>query len=526
MAVRHLLYFTAEDHYLYRSEGKKLELEATFAGGDQGLAEFTERLRGQRGALYAVVADLAGEDFHEDQIPLLRGGDREAVLARRLAQRYRDTRLAAALSLGFVAGADRRNERLLLASFTNTQQFGPWLDALEDAGTRLTGVYSIPLIAPLLADKLNARGRTFVVSVDRAGLRQSFVEDGKLRFARLERTGEMEPQALATFARSETLRLAQYLSTLRTLPRDGAPIQVLVVAPEGQRAVFEQTLVSDARLVFRTVDLREATRAAGLAAMPAGAGAEALYLQLAARKAPREQFASREDRKRFFVWQLQRGVVAAGALGFAACALVAGYKWLDVLAVRDRAGQQQRAAQNAANEYQRITRGFPVTHTSTDNLKAAVVEFRRIAQGTASPDAAFAHVSAVLERFPQVEIEAINWSVGKPAERRAAGATPTKPAAPAPAAAPGAEPRSEDSVILEVTGRINATQRNDYRGITAQVQRFAAAFGPAGYEILRTQLPFDITPEGTLTGDIAASDIGGETGEAPRFIVLLAKRLP
>src|SRR6185436_15494615 len=263
MAARHLLYFTAEAHTLYRSEGKKLELEATFTGDDQGLAEFTERLRGQRGALYAVVADLAGEDFHEDQIPFLRGSDREAVLQRRLAQRYRDTRLAAALSLGYVASADRRNERLLLASFTNTQQFGPWLDALEDAGTRLSGVYSVPLIAPLLADKLRARGRSFVVSVDSAGLRQSFIEDGKLRFARLERTGEMDSQGLAAFVRSETLRLAQYLVTLRALPRDGAPIQVAVIAPPGQRAMFEQTLVSDARLVFRTIDLQEAANAAG-----------------------------------------------------------------------------------------------------------------------------------------------------------------------------------------------------------------------------------------------------------------------
>jgi len=91
-------------------------------------------LRGLKGELFCVLIDVAGEDFHEDQIPFLRGSDRDAVLQRRLAQRYRDTRLAAALSLGYVAGT-RRNERLLLASFTNTQQLAPWLDALEEAGT-------------------------------------------------------------------------------------------------------------------------------------------------------------------------------------------------------------------------------------------------------------------------------------------------------------------------------------------------------------------------------------------------------
>jgi hypothetical protein len=76
--------------------------------------------------------------------------------------------------------------------------------------------------------------------------------------------------------------------------------------------------------------------------------------------------------------------------------------------------------------------------------------------------------------------------------------------------------------MLEVSGRVNATQRNDYRGITAQVQRFANALGgSSGFEVTRVQLPFDVTSEGTLTGDIG----GADTGEAPRFTVLLARKL-
>src|SRR4029079_17435639 len=95
MAESRILYFTADGHSLYRSSGGTLELEARFSGDDSGLAEFRAYLQGRHGALFSVLADLAGEDFHEDQIPVLRGADREAVVRRRLAQRYRDTRLAA-----------------------------------------------------------------------------------------------------------------------------------------------------------------------------------------------------------------------------------------------------------------------------------------------------------------------------------------------------------------------------------------------------------------------------------------------
>src|SRR5438105_15040666 len=130
MATRRILYFTAEDHYLYRSVGQTLELEGKVAGGDLGISAFREYLRGQRGALFAVVVDLAGEDFHEEQIPYVRGADREAVLSRRLAQRYRDTRPAPALSPGQVATAERKNEPGVLTSFTNSQKLTPWLHAL------------------------------------------------------------------------------------------------------------------------------------------------------------------------------------------------------------------------------------------------------------------------------------------------------------------------------------------------------------------------------------------------------------
>src|SRR5512145_662577 len=299
--ARHLLYLTAEDQYLYSSSGSRLELNARFSSDERGIAAFREHLRGRKGALFAVVADLAGEDFHEEHIPLLRGNDREAIVQRRMTQRYRDTRLAAALSLGQVAGPQRRNERLLLTSFTNPQQFA----------ARLAGVYSVPLLAPALAARLAPRAqRVLVVTVNRAGLRQCFIEGGKLRFARLERTVDMVPQGLATFARSETLRLVQYLATLRALPRDGGPLQALIVAPPGERAAFDRALVSDARVAFQTIDSAQALGAIRLRKVPEGTGAEALYLHLAAHKPPRAQFASREDRRRYDFWRLQRAVLA------------------------------------------------------------------------------------------------------------------------------------------------------------------------------------------------------------------------
>ncbi len=530
MSDRRLLYFTANGHQLYTWDAGKLELEAVFTDSEDGVAEFRNLAKMHPRSLYYIVADLAGEDFHDEIVPSLRGSDRQAVIDRRLAQRYRDTRLAAAISLGTIAVAgERKNERLLLASFTNTQQFSPWLDALSDSGAKLAGVFSIPLIASALASRLAAKlgvrnNRMFVVSMNSAGLRQSFLEDGKLRFARLERTGDMGANALAAFVRSETLRLVQYLSSLRVLPREGPPITALVITPPGQQEVFEQSLPSDGRLAFRTIDLPEAARIIGIK-IAERIGAEQLYLHAAAKKAPKEQFARSEDRKGYLIWQLQRGVVAAGALGLAACVLFSGYRWFEIASIRSQTDLQSSEMRSARQEYQRITATFPVTLTSTDNLKATVNEFRSIAANTAVPGPAFAYVSRALEQFPQLELDQLVWKIDHAGA--AAKKPPADPSVAIPAGAPAsatAKPQggSDLAQVMEISGHVNATQRSDYRSITAQVQKFADALQvDRSYEVVRTQLPFDTTSAGTLSGDIGSS----EGNETPRFTVTLSRRL-
>jgi hypothetical protein len=521
MSDRRLLYYTADSHSVYLWQSGKLQLEGVYGVDDEGVSEFLGFAKQRPNSLYYILADLAGEDFHDEMIPWLRGGDRQAVIERRLAQRYRDTRLAAALSLGQVnVAGERRNERLLLSSFTNTQQFSPWLDALSEAGAKLAGVYSVPLVAPALAARLAAKigaksSHTIVVSINSAGLRQSFLEDGRLRFARLERIGEMTPDSLAAFVRSETLRLVQYLSSLRVLPRDAPPLTAIVIAPAGQRAIFEEMLVSDGRLTFRIVELPEAARITGVKRAE-GIGAEQLYLHLLAKSSPKEQFARTEDRKGFLLWQLRRGVVAAGALGFAACALFAGAKWLDVWSVLDHAEQQRTEALVAEQEYKRVTATFPVTQTSTENLKITVNEFRDIGARTAAPDPAFIYVSRALERFPLIELERLAWKVDVPKST-----DKNTPIATAATSAAGSAPVAVTQ-LLEISGYVTNTQRSDYRAITALVQSFSDALqvDPA-YRVERTQLPFDTTSKGTLSGDIGTVDNGG----TPRFTIVLSRRI-
>jgi hypothetical protein len=75
---------------------------------------------------------------------------------------------------------------------------------------------------------------------------------------------------------------------------------------------------------------------------------------------------------------------------------------------------------------------------------------------------------------------------------------------------------------LEISARIVGTPRADHRAVNAQIQRFAAALqAERAWQIVRSQLPFDATPQGTLVG----GDAGAAGGEVARFVIVIARPL-
>src|SRR5678815_4760460 len=79
------------------------------------------------------------------------------------------------------------------------------------------------------------------------------------------------------------------------------------------------------------------------------------------------------------------------------------------MCIRDSAAEEMAQARSAAQQYERITSTFPVTDTTTENLKVTVVEFQRIAERTATPERALAHVSRVLDKNPQFDLDDLKW---------------------------------------------------------------------------------------------------------------------
>ena len=518
MPSKRLLYFTSQRVTAYLWGKNELRKEAAFDAGEEGVAEFSKYVARSPASLFYVLADIVEEDFFQENIPYVRGQDRRALLARKLAQRYRDTSLAVPISLGAEVHAGRREERILYTSFTNTQQFQPWLEALRAASARVAGVFSVALAAGAVGKRLGFKAsRYLVVSLQQAGLRQSYVENGRIRFSRLSRVDFSDPRAIAQDCAAESLRIHQYLANARILPREADPLDVLVLAPTEYKALYDAVCVNSARLRFHVRDLDTMGRNLGLKSAPTETLAEGLFLYVLAEGAPREQYADEGLRRFYHLWRAQVGLIGAGAAVFAACLLFSAVNLLDLYNAREQTRMNREQEAQASQEYARLQKDFPKTPTSPDNLKAIVRNYRAILRQSTSPSGMFAEISEAVTAMPQIEIDKIDWEVGVETRSQQGRGAPKAPASKS-AKAGQDEPPTQ---IAEISGKLVVAQASDYRAVTALINQFADALRrKPGTEVVRTQLPFDINAEKSISGDIGAA----RREEVPQFSVVVSKR--
>jgi hypothetical protein len=511
MADKRLLYFTARQVAAFSWKAGTLRADAVFGKEDEALAAFSAYIADGREALYYLLADVIEEDFHQETIPYVRGKDRSTLLARKLSQRYRDLTLALSMSLGYETGP-RKEEKVLFSSFTNTQQFQPWLGVLNAHEARLVGVYSVPLVSPQVGQKIGvSEKRYLLVSRQKAGMRQSFIDQGRIRFSRL---GQIEGEEITQRARqvaAEAGRIQQFLVNTRLLPRDSGTLSIVVLTHRENAAAFQAACSDNSQVKFLLLDMDEACARAGLKSAPEGMLAERLFLQVLATTQPAEQFADDVLRRFYHLWRARVALLASGAAIFAFCALFAALRLVEIFNIKEQTSADISLSSGLSAQYARLQERFPKMPASMENLKALVANYQVLERQNGSLDQMFSEVSTALAATPQIELEKLDWRVGVPASQ----------ASRAPAPAP-ASPQSGDYQIVEISGRVNVVQASDYRNITLLVNQFVEALRKRpGVEIISTQLPFDLNAEKSLSGDIGTA----RAEEVPRFTVTAAKRL-
>jgi hypothetical protein len=373
MPARRLLFVNATRVTAYHWLPSGPKEEASFAANEPGLSAFRDYLRERSASLFYLLADLAEEGFQVDELPHVQGNDRRELIKRKLAQYYYGTPLSLALSLGR-SKKGRRDEKFLFAGLLGVSQIEPWLQAMRETEARLAGIHSMPFVIAALVGKLPAATeRILVISASSAGLRQSFFENGQLRFSRLTAMATDRSDLIATTCASEAGKIYQYLAGQRLISRD-QPLQVLVLAHADNAHWVEIN--------------RPPTRRPILSA-PADA----------ANAAPA---VSAEDR-RFYRQRARHALTIVSATVFGACLLLAGGQMLRLSELSDRNAQVRLDVETGQRRYDDLMRGLPPIDISRDSLRDLTDRYRVLARRSAGPEPLLRHLGHALDQAPRVD---------------------------------------------------------------------------------------------------------------------------
>lgn len=185
MAAKRILQADGASLTAHCWQSGRVRVEAEFSNEPARIEALSGYLKKHRTSIFYLLADTAEEGFQLEDLPYVQGGDRNALLKRRLGQYFYNTPLSLSVSLGRAKRTGRGYEKILFAALTRAETFTPWLDALRDAEAILAGVYSVPLVLAQCGPQLlTTDNPVLLLTLSRGGVRQTFF-DKKLHFSRL-----------------------------------------------------------------------------------------------------------------------------------------------------------------------------------------------------------------------------------------------------------------------------------------------------------------------------------------------------
>lgn len=518
MSTRRLLFLDATQLTAYRWQKDGPVHEAAFAADANGFAAFDEYLHRQRASLFYLLADVADESFQIEDIPHVQGGDRHQLISRKLAQYYYGTPLSLALSLGRNKEG-RRDERMLFAGLTGYAHFEPWLRAMREAETQLVGIYSTPLVIAGMVGKLAGDSPVLVMSVTHAGLRQTFLDHGRLRFSRLTPMATGMIGDLATACATETRKIFQYLAGQRMVARD-VPLRTLVLAHPSHFGIIGDRCRDTAERQVALVDLLAESKKFGLAAAPQDSRAETLLLHLLVRQTPLQQFAPAGDRRPYRLWQTRfaLNVAAAGVLG--TCLLVAGGRMISQMDLTEKAATLQAEIDLGKRRYDEMLRGLPAVGISPDNLRILTDRYSVLERRSPGPEPLLQHIAGALNDAPKVELTRLEWRIAnRPDEPAQAAGARGAPPASVVAGASGTT-GGDGYAIVTLQAQLPVAMASDHRSQLETVNALVAMLGGKDLQVQVISLPFE-TESGKA---IRSTDTGGQV-EPPKFVLRLVQKL-
>ena len=407
-----LLIVNNRELQLFVWENKNLKFIAEFDGSQQSLEAFRQTQNSYKTLPVVFVTNFLEESFRSETIAPVSGGDRKALLSRKLDYAFRKTPYRTANLLGKEKDG-RRDNRVLLSALTKPELLTPWVKILLANRTPIQSISSAAYLAEAFVQNtgLNNDSYLLIASLENNyELRQTFMLRGKVLFSRLTSLSSRDKLEIGKEIYKESVQIRSYLERVKLLP-------------------YEETLKINIYSVYDDIDLRLNQKSSHLNTFESinikqeisryqtsltnnQLGSMIYFLcVLLQKKKIRNTYAPPAVRK-YFLLQNLGSTLNYGSLSLIVLSLLISMPLF--MESWDFSRQQASLIQQAQPlevEYDILTQRFPATPIPSQEMALVVESTEQIMNQSLSPSDAMAFISSNLISSPTLQLTEITWAL-------------------------------------------------------------------------------------------------------------------
>ncbi len=488
---------------VYTWDSGRLGDPLSFGADEDGLTQFSAYLERYDETPVYMLVDFVEEEFREETIPHVLGGDRKALIRTKLNRLFRDATYSHAI-FQEREREGRRDDRMLFTALIRPDMLAPWVGQITKHKVPLAGIYSLPVLSQALLKPLDiAHDRVLLVTLQSSGaLRQTFFSGGTLKLSRLAVLPNVDPRGYASYVLGEIEKLRRYLNSLRLLGHD-SPLEVYMLASKDLLGDIEQQSPDSVTTRHHGVPLEELVRKLGVKGAYNSPFADRLFAHLLASRPPPNQYAPAIQTRYHVTHKTRRALKVASVVSLVGGLMLGASNGLDGLIASSEAETVRRQADFYDDRYRVARERLPATPAESRDMKHAVDLVGTLASFRGVPTTMMVTLSGGLDRFPALRLERVDWLSSTdpdatPGERR-------QRSRDAQEAAPDPDAETTLYQLARVKGEITPFDGN-YRNALELVGRFAERLraNPQVSEVQIVSLPLDVGSENRLTGDASA----------------------
>lgn len=495
-----LAYHTGTHTEVYTWRSGALSAKNIFNADPEGLAQFAAYLKKHSGSPLYFLVDIVEENFRLDAIPHVLGQSRATLIDRKLEQIFRNEPHRHAEIQGRTAEG-RRDDQLLLSALTNNESINPWINVVLDCKILLVGIYSVPLLSQEIIPKLGLGELPHLLLLTRqnsAGLRQSYFQNGRLKFSRLVFVDGNNTDSLIQAINEESTKAQQYLSNQRLLPQD-QPLEIHFLCRDNEcRTLLDGGFSTALRYQCVLHELSNVAAALKLRHLPT-TDAATLLLQFLAHHRVKNQYASTFETNSWRLNQIKFSVKSSSIALFLLGALSAAYNIASVPNLAVQANQARSEAELLDAQTQAMQKSRSADQAQTlpaepDVLKGAVELARNLIAHPRTPETLMTHISRALEEQPQIRLNRFQWAAtASPDKNPQAGATTLD-----------TDNKTFEEALLEGEVGPYIDDRDAQAAIEQLISKLKINYGMQVTPIKQPIQPVLTTPQSSLKGRLSA----------------------